>query len=844
LSAKRDLLRFHLKFLLRVKTTILVGNLVPEKNAAQEERILPVLPLKNVVALPLSILPVKVGRKISVKAVESALRGDKTVFVTSQKISETENPKVEDLFANGTRAKILQVRREPDGTMKLLVEGIARAKIVKDNGAKGFLEVASVDVVSISIQDLSERKAFTRRLFSGFKEYVTLSDRLSEDILGPVKAISNLEVLIDSVAVHVQLEHSEKQRLLETLEVRERAVQLCSFIQDEVEVLKADKDVRRRVQGQIEKHQRDYYLNEQIRAIHRELGREDSGQELETFKKKAKSLKLSPEAREKVVSECKRLEQMPSTSPEASVSRNYIDWLLSVPWHKQTRDKVSLAAAEKVLDASHAGMKKPKERIVEFLAAKKFAGEKLEHSPILNLSGPPGVGKTSLVGSIAKSLGRTLIRISLGGVRDEAEIRGHRRTYIGAMPGKIIQAMKKAGVANPLILLDEVDKMSSDLRGDPSSALLEVLDPEQNKNFVDHFLEVGYDLSKVMFITTSNVVENIPYPLLDRLEIISLSGYTQEEKLEIASKFLLPKLLGEHKLTEKQVKVSNEIINCVISEYTKEAGVRQLERVIAKLMRKSIQILIGEEPPKSVEVDQKLLEKWLGAPRFKTQKMACDEIVGVANGLAWTEVGGESLEVEITAFKGKGALTITGQLGEVMQESAQAVLSYIRSKEKELGIKSDFYANSDIHIHIPEGAIPKDGPSAGITIGTAITSVLTKIPIKRAVAMTGEVTLRGRVLPVGGLREKLLAAKRLGMTTVIVPKENMNDIKEFENELGGLEIIYVETMDEVLKHALVRSPFNHVKAASRVKKTKKISKKSIKIPPANSSENVGGMPAA
>lgn len=772
--------------------------------------LLPVLPLKNVVALPRSILPVRVGRQVSIKAVEQALRTDRLVFVTAQRTADVPRPQISDIWECGTRAVILQVRREADGTMKLLVEGLARAKIIREGSATEYLDVVAQDLISVPLEDLAERKALARQVFGLFSDYVASSERLSEDVLEPIRAIGDLETLIDSVAVQVQLDTSEKQKLLEMLDVRERGVHLCALIRDEIEVFKAERSVRKRVQSQIEKHQRDYYLTEQIRAIHRELGREDSQQELETLRKKAKTLKLSTEAYEKVDSECRRLEQMPAASPEAAVSRNYVDWLLAVPWYKASRDRISLSAAEKILDSSHAGMKKVKERIIEFLAAKKFAGDKLERAPILCLAGPPGVGKTSLVGSIAEALGRSMVRISLGGVRDEAEIRGHRRTYIGALPGKIIHAMKKAGVVNPVILLDEIDKMSSDLRGDPASALLEVLDAEQNKAFVDHFLEVGFDLSKVMFITTANVVDSIPYPLLDRLEIISLAGYTHEEKVEIATNFLIPKLVKQHGLNPHQVEIPTPVLNTVIKEYTKEAGVRQLERTLAKLLRKAIQILIGTKPPKQVVITAELMTTWLGPSKFKQQQIGQDDIVGVANGLAWTEVGGDALEVEVTFLKGKGALTVTGQLGEVMQESAQAALSYIRSCAKELGVKSDFYARSDIHIHIPEGAIPKDGPSAGITMATAITSALTKIPVKRCVAMTGEVTLRGRVLPVGGLREKLLAARRLGLTTVLVPKENISDIKEFEAELAGLNLVYVEHMDEVLTQALVKSPFTTV----------------------------------
>ena len=605
------------------------------------------------------------------------------------------------------------------------------------------------------------------------------------------------------------------------------------MLEEEVEILKTDKSIRKRVQSQVEKHQKDFYLNEQMRAIQRELGRGDFQQEIEKIRERAKKAKLSKEAAEKVESECKRLEQMQPTSPEAAVSRNYVDWVLSVPWKKETKDSISLKSAEKILNDSHAGMKKPKERILEFLATKKFAGSKLKRSPIICLVGPPGTGKTSLALSVAKSLGRELVRISLGGMRDEAEIRGHRRTYIGAMPGKIVQAMKKAGVKNPVIVLDEVDKMSMDFRGDPASALLEVLDPEQNKTFADYFLEIDYDLSKVMFITTANVADNIPYPLLDRMEMIFLSGYTEGEKLKIAKDFLLPKLLKEHALDrgttsrESQIKLSDKVLQKVVELYTKEAGDRQLEQILAKILRKSIQELQAKKTV-AVTVTDKKMESWLGVARYRRVDKEFKKEIGLATGLAWTEVGGDILDIEIAVLGGKGSLSLTGQLGEVMQESAQAALSYIRSRAKALGLKESFYADKDIHLHIPEGAIPKDGPSAGITIVVALISALTKSEVKPKIAMTGEVTLRGRVLGVGGLKEKLLAATRYGFEEVMVPKENEPDIKEFEKELDKkLKIIYVDNMDQVLQHAFVKSPLKSVKKKKTVKK-KTVKKKKKK----------------
>ncbi len=793
---------------------------------------LPVLPLKNLVALPKSIIPVGVGRDISIRAIEHAMRGSKEVFVTAQTSMDIETPKPDDIFHYGTRAQILQVARMANGTLKVLVEGVVRSRIVEVVQSDEFIGVLAEDLPSISVTDPAEQTAIWRNLYELFKEYAHLNEKASGDVLALFRGPEELDFLTDTVAVQMHLDFGERQHLLETIDVKERALRICVLLKKEIEILKAEKNIRKRVQSQVEKHQKDYYLNEQMRAIQRELGREDFQQEINELRKNAKKSKLSAEGMEKVEAELKRLEQMQPTSPESAVSRNYVEWLISLPWHKQTKDSVTLSAAEKILNNSHAGMKKAKDRIIEFLASKKFAKDALKRAPIICLAGPPGVGKTSLAQSIADSLGRVLVRIALGGMRDEAEIRGHRRTYIGAMPGKIIQGMKKAKVLNPVMLLDEVDKMSMDFRGDPASALLEVLDPEQNKTFADYFLEVDYDLSKVMFITTANVVDNIPYPLLDRMEVIYLSGYTDREKLEIARKFLVPKLMKEYALADEQIVLSDSILNQVIEEYTKEAGVRQLERVIAKLLRKSIQELLSSKKISSVTIDSEKIEKWLGSPPFKQEEKKLDENVGVVCGLAWTEVGGDTLEVEVTVLKGKGALTLTGQLGEVMQESAQAAMSYIRSRARDFGLKEGFYSDVDIHIHVPEGAIPKDGPSAGITIALALTSALTNTPVRRDVAMTGEITLRGRVLAIGGLKEKLLAATRFGITKAIVPKSNAKDVKEFAHELDkSLNVVYVETMDEVLKEALIRSPLQQDKAKnSDEAKEKKKAKSKVKTP--------------
>ena len=790
---------------------------------------LPVLPLKNLVALPKSIIPVVVGREVSIKAIEAAIKDKKEVFVTAQHSVDIEVPTEKDIFHYGTRAVILQVARMPNGTYKILIEGIIRARITQIAQKEGFLEGMVEDLISPALEENTENKALWRNLFELFQEYIRLNEKISTEVLGMFRGLQDLDYLTDTIAVQIPLPFNDRQEILEIIDLKKRALKLSVLLQKEIEVLKAEKNIRKRVQSQIEKHQKDYYLNEQMRAIQRELGREDYQQEINELRKKSKNLKLSAEASEKVEAELKRLEQMQPTSPEATVSRNYVDWLLSMPWYKATKDNVSLSEAQRILDSSHAGMKKAKNRIIEFLAAKKFAGTNLKKSPIICLAGPPGVGKTSLAMTIAEALGRELVRISLGGMRDEAEIRGHRRTYIGAMPGKIVQAMKKAKVINPVIVLDEIDKMSMDFRGDPASALLEVLDPEQNKAFADYFLEVDYDLSKVMFITTANVIDNVPYPLQDRMEVIHLSGYTDDEKLKIAKEFLIPKLLKEHALSRDQIELDDTILARIIEEYIKEAGVRQLERVLAKLMRKSIQELLEDKKKKSIKITDDKIESWLGAPKFKRPDKKIEENIGMVTGLAWTEVGGDLLEIEVAMLKGKGALTLTGQLGEVMQESAQAAMSYMRSRAKDLGLKEDFYSDLDVHIHVPEGAIPKDGPSAGITIATAIASALTKIPVCKSMAMTGEVTLRGRVLPVGGLKEKLLAATRFGIEKVIVSKENKNDIKEFENELDkSLQVIYVENMDEVLTHALIKTPFVPIKTTKKKTTSKSASKKNKK----------------
>lgn len=795
---------------------------------------LPVLPLKNMVAMPKSIRAVLVGREVSMRAVEFALKESREIFVVAQRNSSTEAPLTDELYRFGTRASILQVGRLQNNTLKILIEGISRSRVESYVETDNFLCVRASDVPSRPIRSKVETKALARNVQALFKQYSQLNDKISAEAASAVEALEDdLDGLLDSIATQLTLDVKDQQRLLEMTSVRQRTIRLSALLKDEVEILKAEQAIRERVQTQVEKQQKDYYLTEQMRAIQRELGRDDTMLEVEKLREKAKKAKLPADAMEKVEYECRRLEQMQSTSPESSVSRNYVEWILSLPWHKETRDTVTLEKAAELLDASHARMKKAKERILEFLAAKKFAKDKLKKSPIICLAGPPGVGKTSLAQSIAEALGRKMVRISLGGIRDEAEIRGHRRTYIGALPGKIIQAMKRAGVMNPVIVLDEIDKMAMDFRGDPASALLEVLDPEQNKAFGDHFLEVDYDLSNVMFVTTANNVDAIPYALCDRMEIISLSGYTTEEKTIIARNFTLPKLFKEHALRPSQIEMSDEVLTLLIDEYTREAGVRYLEQQLAKILRKSIQVFLAGKDKKIV-ITPDLLTEWLGHPRYRMLKNERKPLVGVATGLAWTELGGDVLEIEISILKGKGTLLLTGQLGEVMQESAQAALSYVRSKAEELGIAEEYFSEYDIHLHLPEGGIPKDGPSAGITIATALASALTGRAIVPALAFTGEVTLRGRVLPVGGVKEKLLAADRTGVTHVILSKENEPDVKEAMKEAKlSLKTSFVSSMDEVLAAALESKPMVEVlkrKAPRKKAASKKGAKKAIKKP--------------
>jgi len=800
-----------------------------EANLENQEKHSPLalLPLKNMVILPKSIIPIIVGRPASIKAVEYALKNDKYIFITSQKDSAIENPIDEDIFEIGTKSTIIQVMRMPNGAIKILAEGMCRAKILTTEKDDGFIKVSYSTLSTTNNEESIELEALWRELRMLYISYTKLNDKAPIELIEMIKGAEDIDYLSDTIAVHINLSFNERQEVLETADLPSRMLKICGFLKKEIEILRTEQKIRGRIQTQVEKNQREYYLNEQMKAIQKELGREDHMYELNTLRTQSKTIGLSAEAKEKIEKEFQRLEQMPPLSSEAVVSRHYIDWLISLPWKNESKDNISLNQAEKILNKQHFGLKKPKERIVEFLAAKKFS-KNLERSPIICLVGPPGVGKTSLAQSIAQSVGRNFVRISLGGIRDEAEIRGHRRTYIGALPGKIIQAMKKAKTINPIILLDEIDKMSQDIHGDPAAALLEVLDPEQNKFFTDHFLDLSYDLSKVMFIATANTIDGIPYPLFDRMEVITLAGYTEDEKVEIAKTFLIPKNLKEYGLTSNQFKLPKKILHTIVSEYTREAGVRQLERVITKLMRKTIQILLKNLGTEKLKIDDKKIKEWLGNSKFKkTSLNTFSEKIGLATGLAWTEVGGDILEIESTVLNGKGGLTLTGQLGEIMQESAHAALSYIRSRATELGLKSSFYTSKDLHIHIPEGAISKDGPSAGITMCVSLISALTKIHTIPNLAMTGEVTLQGRVLAIGGLKEKLLAAKQYGVKTILLPQENYDDAQEIlkEKTMNKLQLIFVKNMDEVIEASFGKDAFKQKNRKLKSRKKKKSPKK-------------------
>ncbi len=763
----------------------------------------PVLPLRDIVVFPHMIVPLFVGREKSVKALEQVMKDDRQILLASQKDAAKDEPGPDDIYRVGTLANVLQLLKLPDGTVKVLVEGRARAAITEFLPNEAYFEAAAEEIPERE-GDKATIVALARSLTDQFERYVKLNKNVPEEVMANVADLDEPSKLADTIAGHLGVKLAERQKLLEEPGVAERLEKLLELVQGEIAVLQVEKKIKSRVKSQMERTQREYYLNEQMKAIQRELGEgEDGRDEAAEYEEKIENTKLSKEAREKALAELKKLRQMSPMSAESTVVRNYLDWMLSVPWGKKSRVKKDLGRSQEILDADHYGLEKIKERIVEYLAVQQRS-TKLK-GPILCFVGPPGVGKTSLGQSVAKATGREFIRISLGGVRDEAEIRGHRRTYIGSMPGKVIQAMKKAKTTNPLFLLDEVDKLGHDFRGDPASALLEVLDPEQNSTFMDHYLEVEYDLSNVMFITTANTY-SIPEPLLDRMEIIPLPGYTEDEKVEIAKRHLLPKQMKGHGLKKGEFALTDEALTQMIRHYTREAGVRNLERELAKLCRKVVtEIVRGEQT--TVEVKPEDLEHYLGVQRFRHGLAEEEDQIGVATGLAYTSAGGDLLHIEALRLPGKGRMKTTGTLGDVMKESIDAAASYVRAKAPEFGVKPPIFEKIDIHVHVPEGATPKDGPSAGIAMVTAIVSVLTQIPVRRDVAMTGEVTLRGNVLPIGGLKEKLLAALRGGARQVLIPKENVKDLRDIpENVKSGLEIIPVETVSEVLKVALVRQP--------------------------------------
>ncbi|HEY9268631.1 MAG TPA: endopeptidase La [Methylotenera sp.] len=770
--------------------------------------LLPLLPLRDVVVYPHLVIPLFVGRTKSVKALELASEGNKQILLVAQKSASKDDPEASDLHEVGTIATVLQMLKLPDGTVKVLVEGVQRAKVSEFTETEECF-AARPELVAESETDV-EIQALMRTVFAQFDQYVKLNKKIPPEILTSLATIDEAGRLADTIAAHLTLKLEEKQKILEMFDVAERLEHLLRLMEGEIDILQVEKRIRGRVKRQMEKTQREYYLNEQVKAIQKELGEHDENAEMDELEKRIEEAKLPKDAQAKVTSELKKLKLMSPMSAEASVVRNYIDTLISLPWNKKTRISKNLAKAEAVLDDDHYGLEKVKERIVEYLAVQQRV-DKIK-APILCLVGPPGVGKTSLGQSIAKAINRKFVRMALGGVRDESEIRGHRRTYIGSMPGKILQSMTKVGVKNPLFLLDEVDKLGQDFRGDPSSALLEVLDPEQNHTFVDHYVEVEYDLSDVMFVATANSM-NIPAPLLDRMEIINLSGYTEDEKVNIAMRYLLPKQMKSHGLKDDELHVSESAVRDIVRYYTREAGVRRLEQEVAKVCRKVVKELLTAKAkktataPKKINVTPKNLDKYLGVQRYDFGVAAKENQVGQVTGLAWTSVGGELLTIEAVLLPGKGKTTTTGKLGDVMKESTQAAMSVVRSRAQRLGITNNFYEENDIHIHFPEGATPKDGPSAGIAITTALVSILTGIPVRADVAMTGEITLRGEVLPIGGLKEKLLAAHRGGIKTVLIPQQNVKDLTDVpENIKNHLDIHPVKWIDDVLALALASVP--------------------------------------
>ena len=766
---------------------------------------IPLLPLRDVVIFPHMVAPLFVGREKSIRALEEAMKNDKKILLSAQKDAKTNDPGPEDIYSIGTVGSIVQMLRLPDGTVKVLVEGKNRASLKQFNDENKYFSV-SVEDLEEKIPTDSETNAMMRTLVEAFEDYIKLNKRVPSETLATISAIDEPSKLSDTIASHLTFKLADKQEILENLDPSNRLEAIYEKIQSELEILQVEKKIKNRVKKQMEKAQKEYYLTEQMKAIQKELGdKDDFKSEILEFEESLKKKVMPDDIRTRIEKEIKKLKGMSSMSAEATVVRNYIDWLVNLPWDSEvSEDEISIDNAQKVLDEDHFGLEKPKERITEYLAVRALTTK--QKGPIMCLVGPPGVGKTSLAKSVANAMGRKFVRISLGGVRDEAEIRGHRRTYIGALPGKIIQGMKKAGTKNPVFLLDEIDKIGADFRGDPASALLEALDPEQNSTFNDHYLEVDYDLSQVLFITTANVLHTIPWALQDRMEIIKLSGYTELEKKKIAQKYLIPKQLENNGLTVSNAKINEKALDFLIQRYTREAGVRTLEREIGSVCRKTAKEVVKNGKDFSLKITPKIVQKYLGIPKFKHGEIEEKNQIGMSTGLAWTEVGGELLNVEVTVVPGKGAFTVTGKLGEVMQESTKAAMSYVRSRAKRLGLDKDFYQKIDIHVHVPEGAQPKDGPSAGIAISTAIISALVQKEVRKDVAMTGEITLRGRVLPIGGLKEKLLAAHRGGVKHVLIPDENVKDLVDIPKEVKkDIKVTSVNHMDEVISHAIISS---------------------------------------
>ncbi len=766
---------------------------------------LPLLPLRDVVVFPHMVVPLFVGRSKSVNSLSNAMNLDKRIFLATQKNAGADSPGEKDIYSVGTIGTVLQLLRLPDGTVKALVEGEKRARITRFSDREKHQVVEIEPIVEAQVTQ-AESEAITRTVLEMFEEYARIKKSISRDLINNISSISDVSQLADTVAAHFNFRIPDKQRLLESVPPIERMTLLFRLMHDEIEIYKTEQRIKGRVKKQMEKTQRDYYLNEQMRAIQKEMGtKDDYKSELDELESRIKRKRMPREGAAKVRQEFKKLKLMAPMSAEGTVVRNYIEWLINLPWFERSKLQMNIDKAEAILEKDHYGLDKPKERILEYLAVQKLV--KKIRGPILCFVGPPGVGKTSLAKSVARATGRTLARLSLGGVRDEAEIRGHRRTYIGAMPGKIIQSLKKAKVNNPVFCLDEVDKMSVDFRGDPSAALLEVLDPEQNFAFNDHYLDVDYDLSDILFITTANNLHGIPLPLQDRMEIIRLPGYTEHEKLQIAEGFLVPKQTDTNGLSKENIQFTKNAIQTIIGRYTREAGVRNLEREIASVCRKVAREVAKEDGKKCLKITAQSIQKYLGVPGFRYGQLEERDEIGLATGLAWTQVGGELLAIETVIMPGKGKLTVTGKLGEVMQESAQAALSYGRSRAERLGLKKHFYRSVDIHVHIPEGATPKDGPSAGITMATSIVSALIKRPVRRDLAMTGEITLRGRILPIGGLKEKILAAHRGGISQVIIPDENCKDLREIPAKiLKQIEVITATHMDDVLSRAIIVTP--------------------------------------